>query len=289
IAPAAKKLWGLESKDASSKLALNHLNHEGVWRDPTWAAPGEHAVSAPLAMGRRPGGFAGGDTGSILSPRGSDNGGLGVKMVEYVLGTSPTGKETMSLEPRMRALHLDEKDKDKPQSPKEECNGQPVQNGQVGPDEEKGFNRTPGSRQPSPAEEDLNKNGMTLDPGTLVLKPQEQQLPPHLHHLPPHHLAPHLGVTLAESVNQQFEHFAEQQQQQQQPSTNPYEQQQHQYAPPPPQPHQVDSAVLQQQQHNFDVQMDHDHHLKAYRVPITQEPKPADHNLRRTFAKWALD
>ncbi|KAG5892328.1 hypothetical protein JTB14_017390 [Gonioctena quinquepunctata] len=41
IAPAAKKLWGLESKDASSKLVLNHLNHEGVWRDPTWAAPGE--------------------------------------------------------------------------------------------------------------------------------------------------------------------------------------------------------------------------------------------------------
>lgn len=123
---------------------------------------GEHAVSAPLAMGRRPGGAfatggatvtAAGDTGGgILSPRGSDNGGLGVKMVEYVLGTSPTGKESMAgLEPRMRALHLqDDKDKDKPaQSPKEqECNGgQPgvvvVQNGQVGgssaQDDDKGF------------------------------------------------------------------------------------------------------------------------------------------------------
>lgn len=41
IAPAAKKLWGLEAKDAKS-LALHHLNHEGgVWRDPTWAAPGK--------------------------------------------------------------------------------------------------------------------------------------------------------------------------------------------------------------------------------------------------------
>lgn len=109
-------------------------------------------------MGRRAGGFAGGggDTGgggSILSPRGSDNGGLGVKMVEYVLGTSPTGKDTnmvggggpggpVGLEPRMRVLHLQDcdKDKDKPQSPKEECNGQQVvvQNGQVGPDEDKG-------------------------------------------------------------------------------------------------------------------------------------------------------
>lgn len=88
-------------------------------------------------MGRR-GGFAGGDTGSILSPRGSDTGGLGVKMVEYVLGSSPTNKDNMVLEPRMRALHLEDKDKDKPQSPKEEVNGQAVQNGQLSEDE-KGF------------------------------------------------------------------------------------------------------------------------------------------------------
>ncbi|XP_044266098.1 maternal protein pumilio-like isoform X5 [Tribolium madens] len=245
IAPAAKKLWGLEAKDAKS-LALNHLNHEQVWRDSTWAAP-EHAVSASLAMGRR-GGFVGGDTGSILSPRGSDNGGgLGVKMVEYVLGGSPTNKDNIGLEPRMRALHLvDDKDKDKPQSPKEEVNGQTVQNGQVSEDE-KGFNRTPGSRQPSPAEEELTKNGISLDPTVVVMKPQEQ-LPPHLqhHHLPPH-LAPHLGVTLTESVNQQFDHF-------EQPPPAPYDQQPHQYPPPPPQQHQVDNAVLQQQQHNFDVQ-----------------------------------
>lgn len=33
--------------------------------------------------------FPGGDAGSILSPR--DTAGLGVKMVEYVLGGSPTG------------------------------------------------------------------------------------------------------------------------------------------------------------------------------------------------------
>ncbi|XP_044751007.1 pumilio homolog 2-like isoform X2 [Coccinella septempunctata] len=252
IAPAAKKLWGLEGKDAKS-LALNHLNHHdgGVWRDPTWAAP-EHPMSASLI--NRRGGFPGGDTGSILSPRGSDNGaGLGVKMVEYVLGTSPTNKDISGLEPRMRALHLDEKDKDKPQSPKEvEVNGQVMQNGQMS-EEEKGFkssycSRTPGSRQPSPAEEELSKNSI-LDPSIVVMKPQEQ-LPQHMaHHLPPH-MTPHLGVTLAESVNQQFEHFTEQ------PPPNTYDQQQHQGYPPPPQSHQVDNAVLQQQQqqHNFDVQ-----------------------------------
>ncbi|XP_049822940.1 pumilio homolog 2-like isoform X2 [Aethina tumida] len=269
IAPAAKKLWGLEAKNDKS-LALNRLNHDGVWRDPTWAAP-EHPVSAPLAMSRSRGGFAG-DTGNILSPRGSDNGGLGVKMVEYVLGTSPTGKDNIgSLEPRIRVLQLDDKDKDKPQSPKEECvNGQPVQNGQVG-DDDKCFkypvcSRTPGSRQPSPAEEELNKNGMTLVPGAaLVLKPQEELGPQHLaHHLPPH-LAPHLGVTLAESVNQQFEHFAEPTQQQQ--AAYDQQQQQHQYPPPPPQPHQVDSAVLQQQQHNFDVQ-------QLFRSQQSQQPTP---------------
>lgn len=123
---------------------------------------GDHAVSASLAMGRRPAGFAtgtatgtvGADTSvsGILSPRGSDNGGLGVKMVEYVLGTSPTGKDSSMgvLDRRMGTLHLqDDKDKEKPaQSPKEqECNGGPtvvvVQNGQVGggpgQDDDKGF------------------------------------------------------------------------------------------------------------------------------------------------------
>lgn len=49
---------------------------------------------------RRSGSFPGSE-GNILSPRSSETSGLGVKMVEYVLGTSPTSKE---LEPRMRAL-----------------------------------------------------------------------------------------------------------------------------------------------------------------------------------------
>lgn len=283
IAPSAKKLWGLEAKDGKS-LALNHLNHEGVWRDPTWAAPGEHAVSAPLAMGGRRGGFpgAGGDPGGILSPRSDGPGGLGVKMVEYVLGTSPTGDKggqvVQGLEPRMRALHLEDKDQKDggkgQQSPKDGqdqvMNGQVAQQQMNGQEDDKGFNRTPGSRQPSPAEEDLHKNGVMntggmggLDPATmgLVLKQPPPvdggggPLHPHqhaLHHLPPHHpLGPHLGVTLAESVNQQFaEHFAETQQA---AANQGYDQNQHQqYAAQ--QQHQVDNAVLQQQQHNFDVQ-----------------------------------
>lgn len=41
IAPAAKKLWGLEGGKDAGKLALHPLNHEQVWRDPTWSTPGQ--------------------------------------------------------------------------------------------------------------------------------------------------------------------------------------------------------------------------------------------------------
>lgn len=49
----------------------------------------EHNVGVPMMGTRRGVAFHGGDASSILSPR--DTGGLGVKMVEYVLGGSPTG------------------------------------------------------------------------------------------------------------------------------------------------------------------------------------------------------
>lgn len=52
---------------------------------------------------RRSGSFPGSEVVNVLSPRSSETGGLGVKMVEYVLGTSPTNKD---LESRMRGLVL---------------------------------------------------------------------------------------------------------------------------------------------------------------------------------------
>jgi hypothetical protein len=66
----------------------------------------DHAVSQPISMGhgpRRSGSFPGSEVANVLSPRSSETGGLGVKMVEYVLGTSPTNKD---LESRMRGLVL---------------------------------------------------------------------------------------------------------------------------------------------------------------------------------------
>ena len=53
---------------------------------------------------RRSGSFAGSDVvTNVVSSRLSETGGLGVKMVEYVLGTSPPGKD---LESRMRGIVL---------------------------------------------------------------------------------------------------------------------------------------------------------------------------------------
>uniref|UniRef100_A0A0K8T505 PUM-HD domain-containing protein n=1 Tax=Lygus hesperus TaxID=30085 RepID=A0A0K8T505_LYGHE len=99
-------------------------------------------------------------------------------MVEYVLGTSPTSKE---LEPRMRALVMNDggekKDKEKaPSSPYDAANKKEMENGvtqngvQNGLDDDKCFNRTPGSRQPSPSDEDLNKNNpvVVLDSAHLM-------------------------------------------------------------------------------------------------------------------------
>uniref|UniRef100_A0A0A9WS98 PUM-HD domain-containing protein n=1 Tax=Lygus hesperus TaxID=30085 RepID=A0A0A9WS98_LYGHE len=104
-------------------------------------------------------------------------------MVEYVLGTSPTSKE---LEPRMRALVMNDggekKDKEKaPSSPYDAANKKEMENGvtqngvQNGLDDDKCFkllhsSRTPGSRQPSPSDEDLNKNNpvVVLDSAHLM-------------------------------------------------------------------------------------------------------------------------
>lgn len=206
IAPAAKKIWdkgaGGDSKGPPHLPPL-HLNHEQMWRDPTWSAQVEH--SGPLAMSaRRSAAFPGGDAGSILSPR--DTAGLGVKMVEYVLGGSPTESgvdKQHGVEARLRALALEggESEGKTPASPFDAsktdgemqqqqqqtqagggvvANG--VHNGAI--DEEKAFNRTPGSRQPSPADEEARGGAGCVGEGAPFV------LPPHA--LPPSALPHHL-------------------------------------------------------------------------------------------------
>uniref|UniRef100_T1HLU4 Pumilio n=1 Tax=Rhodnius prolixus TaxID=13249 RepID=T1HLU4_RHOPR len=173
---------------------------------------------------RRSGSFPGSE-GNILSPRSSETSGLGVKMVEYVLGTSPTSKE---LEPRMRALVMsndggEKKDKDKaPSSPYDAANKKEMENGvtqngvQNGLDDDKGFNRTPGSRQPSPSDEDLNKNNpvVVLEGGHLM-----GHFPGQGHPLLESHFEPQ--VMLDGGGGGVFEQGQQYHQQQQQPMESP--------------------------------------------------------------------
>ncbi|XP_055847919.1 maternal protein pumilio isoform X4 [Episyrphus balteatus] len=207
----AKKLW--EKSDGKgpngggvSAGPLNPLHIPGVadhpvWKDSTWSTQGENILAPPRprTFPQAPDSNSTGNAG-ILSPRDSTSG-LGVKMVEYVLGGSPTNKESplSGLEPRLRALKFD--DNDKNHDDKEKANSPFDTNGlkkddQVtttngvvvnGIDDDKGFNynnhlnyyysRTPGSRQPSPAEESLPR------PPTL-LDPSQHGFPPHpLHHM----------------------------------------------------------------------------------------------------------
>ncbi|XP_017767509.1 PREDICTED: pumilio homolog 2 isoform X2 [Eufriesea mexicana] len=222
IAPSAKKLWGVDeggSKDEGGVKGggILHLGDHQMWRDSTWSTS-DHAVSQPISMGtgRRVGVGTGyhhqtSEVGTVLSPRSSETGGLGVKMVEYVLGSSPTTPK--DLEPRMVSLRLntdpDKKEKEKgsasPFDSSKDDTG-PQNNGlasQNGLDDDKGFNRTPGSRQPSPGEEEFQKNAAATlavsagGGGVVLLKPGVDVVGSEEHFMaafapaPPHHLQHH--------------------------------------------------------------------------------------------------
>lgn len=180
IAPSAKKLWGVEESGKPDEIKSIFLGNQ--WRDAPWSTGhmSEHVVSQPIMMQRRSGSYPGGDINSVLSPRSSETGGLGVKMVEYVLGTSPTTAKDMDA--RMARLTLnvgdgdDKSKKDQTQPPfdggktkdqENSNNGQTNGIVQNGLEDDKSFNRTPGSRQPSPSEEDMNKNPGLCDMGRL--------------------------------------------------------------------------------------------------------------------------
>jgi hypothetical protein len=113
-----KKLWEVEEPGDKDKFI-----GDGMWRNTTWSTNAEHHVAGALGLPRRPGGFS--DGNSILSPRSNETGGLGVKMVEYVLGASPTTKD---LDSRMRHLVIDDKEK---KGVKKDVENGIVQNGMV--------------------------------------------------------------------------------------------------------------------------------------------------------------
>ncbi|XP_061387987.1 maternal protein pumilio-like, partial [Musca vetustissima] len=187
----AKKLWEKSDGKGASSAGVTggplnplHIGDPHVWKDSPWSTQTETILPRPRTFPQAPDTTASGNAG-ILSPRDSTSG-LGVKMVEYVLGGSPTNKESplSGLEPRLRGLKFD--DNDKSHDDKEKANSPFDTNGlkkddQVtttngvvnGIDDDKGFNRTPGSRQPSPAEETLPRPPTLLDPS------QHPAFPPH--------------------------------------------------------------------------------------------------------------
>ncbi|XP_076307307.1 pumilio homolog 1-like isoform X5 [Tachypleus tridentatus] len=181
IPATGKKLpvWGMEDSKPDDGKGLFLADQ---WREPAWSTghnsasgrdlmiPLEHAVSQPIMVQRRSGSYPGSDANTMLSPRSSETSGLGVKMAEYVLGSSPTTKD---LDSQMARLHVglnsaDGNEKGKKPKPydsdakRKESDGGGIlhANGiiQNGLEDDQGFSRTPGSRQPSPCEEDMNKN-----------------------------------------------------------------------------------------------------------------------------------
>lgn len=204
---STKKIWGVDENPSPTKHHSHIHNSQDdkstvlpephYWRDPTWSSGtntqdvSEHAVSQPIMMQRRSGSFPGSDPPSMLSPRSSDTGGLGVKMVEYVLGSSPTSKD---LESRMARLNIalssnDIKDKKKLKSYEDgkvikDNSGSIQANGilQNGIDEErrgnssgKSFNRAPGNHQ---VEEDSIKNSVLVNDVNKMVKGDVDSLVP---------------------------------------------------------------------------------------------------------------
>lgn len=196
IAPSVKKLWGVEESEDESKGML--LNERRTWCDSTWSAP-DREVSQLIA------------SQAIPSPRTSETSGLGVvKMVEYVLGSSPTAND---LEPRMRSLVMaDKKDEEDKKDMENGLSGADMRNGL---DDDKAFDRTPGSRQASPLGDSSGGSGVVLDPGHLRFGPQHLGEPQFDRSAPPGGLEPavferslqthYIRPNNAESLRSQFD------------------------------------------------------------------------------------
>lgn len=216
LAVSAKKIWGLDENSGTGggnsggkHSRHHHGNHSShhhpshhhshvetskglLFSEPGWSSTwssgqsvDSHAVSDPILVtgsssNRRSGSFPGNNEaggGPILSPRSSE--GLGVKMVEYVLGTSPVQKDLENRMANLRHLTNDHSGGDgkgkknhhhagrgKGSMGKEESgvgasNGLPSNGSGIGmpnglDDEGKMFNRTPGggSAHPDPGDVD---------------------------------------------------------------------------------------------------------------------------------------
>nr|AQX83029.1 pumilio [Oscarella lobularis] len=102
-----RRIW--ESGEMSKGDSKEALLFGNQWEDGWPAIPnpdGDHTVSHPIQMAMRrrasTGSFNAGEMSNIMSPRSSDQGGLGVKLAEMVLESSP---RSMEIEQRMAQRH----------------------------------------------------------------------------------------------------------------------------------------------------------------------------------------
>ena len=178
---STKKIWGVEDKHSDDTKGLFMADSHQWGRDSTWSsAPAsgnnanengvlsEHAVSQPIMVKRS--GFVGND-GTLLSPRSTDTGGIGMKMAEYVLNNSPS-KDNLESRIHSRLLRDHDKvssqnvrkgDKDVP-NVSHQANSNGLSNG-FGTQEDvnsidsnKLFNRAPGIGHQIDDNDDLHKN-----------------------------------------------------------------------------------------------------------------------------------
>ncbi|XP_036368446.1 pumilio homolog 2 isoform X3 [Octopus sinensis] len=190
---AHKKIWDVED-DGKSQEANKGIFSSSPWtpRDNTWSTA-DHTVSQPLSVvQRRASSFTNNEVNSVLSPR-SETNALGVNMVEYVLNSSPTGKD---LNPRMNRLKnfsdasMDNSNdkKSKTPSPFEAGDGSDLEkqdalqtNGilQNGLDEDDGYRYCTyfsGSRQNSPIDEVKVNQPTILVDGQKLMKSESDFL-----------------------------------------------------------------------------------------------------------------
>ncbi|KAH9516483.1 Pumilio 2 [Dermatophagoides farinae] len=126
FASTTKKIWGIEDTPSSknhadvdpSKVLFTVPDPVHQWgRDSTWSTGppstgptvaengsglSEHAVSQPIMVKRAASAYA--NDGTLLSPRSTDTGGIGMKMAEYVLNNSPS-KDNLESRLNSRILH----------------------------------------------------------------------------------------------------------------------------------------------------------------------------------------
>nr|XP_054760632.1 pumilio homolog 2-like [Lytechinus pictus] len=233
-----EKLWDAQENNKNEDI-FNQWPAPNAWVGGTGITGSNHSVSQPIMVQQRrqlspsTGTFQGQEN-AVMSPR-SDTSGLGLSMAEYVLASSPQGKDIEGKHHRLKPGFInqvpdgsggqhqpggDSSQQPQPNNGKKSKTPSPfeaegdkqevVENGidpvpQQKPDEDpNAFSRTPGSRNASPTEQEESKNAAMQQPATSTADMQRQNMIPKVHqqHHPQHpqHQQPSEGAYIEGGV-----------------------------------------------------------------------------------------